>query len=108
MPAGDEPRLRSDRPHLLAARSEHGYTDDPRHALPDEPEAVPPAYQRHLSELAHRRERHRELAAYDSARETIFGALDALMAVVGRDHAVAQGVRAVRRSTDALGARLAR
>ena len=30
----------SHRPRLLAARSQHGYTADPREALPEEPEAV--------------------------------------------------------------------
>jgi hypothetical protein len=48
-----------DKPRLLAARSEHGYTDRVGEALRDEPEAVPADEQRRQTQEAHRRDRLR-------------------------------------------------
>lgn len=42
-------RDKQDRPHMLAQRSEHGYTDQPSLAMSNEPEAVPESYQAKLS-----------------------------------------------------------
>jgi hypothetical protein len=60
-----------DRPRLLAQRSEFAYTDRVDQALRDEPEAVSAAEQRHLTELAHRRDRRRRLDAWKPARSLI-------------------------------------
>jgi hypothetical protein len=80
-----------------------GYVDSSAKALPDEPEAVSASCQQRLSELGHRRDRERRIAAFTITSETINGALDAFVARVGHDPRLAHGVRAVRRTTAALG-----
>jgi len=58
-------------PRLLAAKSEHGYTDDPGKALPEEPEAISAAEQRSLTRDADRRAQARRLADWEACRATI-------------------------------------
>jgi hypothetical protein len=88
---------------LLAARSEHGYTDNRFMALPDEPEAVSPAEQRRLTQLAHRRDHERRVAIFTITSGAINKALDTFVASVGTDPRLADRVRSVRRTTQALG-----
>jgi hypothetical protein len=72
---GDEARIESDPPRLLARHSELGYVEDLHRALHDEPEAVPASYQARLSADAERRDREQRLRAWRTARGTIAGAL---------------------------------
>jgi nitrate/nitrite-specific signal transduction histidine kinase len=72
---------------LLAARSEHGYTDRIAEALIHEPEAVPADYQQHITRSAqadadHRRRQERAAAQAEIERfvgwlDTVAPALDA-------------------------------
>jgi hypothetical protein len=48
------PFLDLDAPRLLHRHSPYGYTSRPAEALPDEPEAVPAAYQDVVTHRAHR------------------------------------------------------
>jgi hypothetical protein len=66
--SGDEVRL-------LHRRSQVGYTSNPATAMPNEPEAISAADQQQLTELAHRRDRQRRLAAWQQTRATIDAAL---------------------------------
>ena len=50
----------SHRPRLLAARSQHGYTADPREALPEEPEAIDRATLDHYAKEARDADADRE------------------------------------------------
>jgi hypothetical protein len=92
-----------DAPRLLAAQSQHGYTDRIDRALREEPEAVSLPYQRRLSELAHRRDQQRRIVASTAASDAIDVALDGLLRAVGGDHRVSSRARLVRRSVAALG-----
>jgi hypothetical protein len=89
----------------MSARSQYGYTDRSVMALDRDAEAVPADYQRQISELARRKWRQREADAYTEASNAINGALDQLQATVPKSDAVRSGIRAVRRSTAALGRR---
>lgn len=95
-------------PRLLARHSEHGYTANAWLAMPEEPEAVSAGDQQALTDLARRRERERRLDAYREARHAIDAALSGLLSAIGGtpSHGLAQGVRAVQRSAEALGRRL--
>jgi hypothetical protein len=95
-----------DSPRLLARRSELGYVDRTAKALPDEPEAVPASYQRHLADLAHRRDRERRLAAYTITSNAIGRALDDLLSTLGGDPRIASRIRVVRRSVQEVGREL--
>jgi hypothetical protein len=95
-----------DRPRLLASRSEQGYTSSAIEALPAEPEAVSEEEQAALTRAVRNAERERLLREWRQTRATINGELDRLSAAVSLDHGQRSGVRAVRRSTDALGRRL--
>ena len=70
---GDSRRAQ-DPPRLLAARSQFAYTDRLDQAMHDEPEAVSASEQRHLTELGHRRDRERRLAAWRTTRSVITAA----------------------------------
>jgi hypothetical protein len=96
-----------DRPRLLAARSEYGYTDRPDRSLRDEPEAVAAYVQDTFTAAAHRRARERQVEAFTSASSVINGALDTFLSAVGGGNPrLTSSVRAIRRSTDALGRRV--
>jgi hypothetical protein len=99
-------RTSGDRPRLLARRSEHGYTDRPALALPLEPEAIDEETQRRQTLSARRREQARLRAAFDETSAKINGSLDELSSRVALPPGARSGVRAVRRSTAALGRRL--
>jgi hypothetical protein len=100
MPQGDEVRL-------LAQHSEHAYTARAAEALRDEPEAVDRATQERLTAEANRAWDARRRAAWDATSATILSLLDAFEAVVVGDPPLVHAVRAVRRSTAAVGRRLA-
>jgi hypothetical protein len=92
---------------LLHRRSEHAYTDRPAQAMHAEPEAVSASYQRHLSAEARRRQRERLQGAWNQTAQVIDAALTAFAAVAADDRNIQNGVHAVRRSTAALGRRVA-
>jgi hypothetical protein len=92
---------------LLHVQSEHGYTDRPVQAMRGEPEAVAASYQRRLSDQAHRRDRERLQSAWVETAQVIDVALTAFAAIAADDRTVQNGVHAVRRSTEALGRRVA-
>jgi len=96
----------SDRPRLLAQRSEQGYTGSAYEAMPGEPEAVSEEEQRNLTRAVRDAEEERLRREWRQAEATINGELDRLSAAVSLDPGARSGVRAVRRSTDALGRRL--
>lgn len=94
-------------PRLLHARSEHGYTDNPVHALRDEPEAVTSAYQRYLTRQAQRLAHDREREQWLELRGRVQAALNDLHAArfsvdVSRD------VRAMRRTFERIDHKLTR
>lgn len=95
-----------DRPRLLAQRSEQGYTSSAIESLPGEPEAVSEQEQASITRAARQAERERLLGEWRQASATINGALDRLLAAASLDPGARSGVRAIRRSTDALGRRL--
>jgi hypothetical protein len=64
-----------DPPRLLAARSQFAYTDRLDQAMHDEPEAVSASEQRHLTDLAHRRDRQRLLDAWKPARSLLMAGI---------------------------------
>jgi hypothetical protein len=68
-------RRATERPRLLARRSEHGYTDRPHAALPHEPEAVDAVTQKRITDRAHRRADDRQRAAWREASAQIADAL---------------------------------
>jgi hypothetical protein len=76
-----------DRPRLLHRRSELGYTDESRNALPGEPEAVPADYQRELTAAASRRAAARDLEVWTSCRDRMRAEL-----VLLRQHRFARDV----------------
>jgi hypothetical protein len=96
-----------DEPRLLHARSELGYTSDLHHALPDEPEAVSLSEQAKQSLASRRTWARRRQDAFRECDQAVGGALDALLVAVGPDRQVASGARAVRRTMQALGRRIA-
>jgi hypothetical protein len=95
-----------DKPRLLASRSEIGYTASTYEALRAEPEAVSEEEQRNLTRAVRDAEHERLLREWRRTSTTINGELDRLSAAVSLDHGQRSGIRAVRRSTDALGRRL--
>jgi hypothetical protein len=95
-----------DRPRLLASRSEQGYTSSAIEALPAEPEAVSEEEQASITRAVRQGEQERLRREWRRTRATINGELDRLSAAVSLDPGARSGVRAVRRSTDALGRRL--
>jgi hypothetical protein len=104
--AGREQRQASDRPHLLAQRSELGYTASLGEAMPGEPEAISPEEQERQTRAAQRGEQERLRREWRQTSATINDALDRLASAVRLDPSAWSSVRAVRRSTDALGRRL--
>lgn len=94
-----------DSPRLLHARSEHGYTDNPNRALPEEPEAVSPAYQRYLTRQASRNEASRRRETWNESRSIIGRELAVLTAALGVE--VASDLRAIERGLDRIDRRLA-
>lgn len=80
---------------LLAAKSEHGYTDDPTKALVDEPEAVPAPYQRFLTREAERRRKMTLLELWESSSRRIHAELS-ILAATKFDVDVSGDVRAMR------------
>jgi hypothetical protein len=98
----------SDRPRLLARRSELGYTGSTFEALTGEPESVSEAEQSAITRAVRDAERERLLREWRQTRTAIDGALDRLLVNAQLDHGQRSGVRAVRRSVDALGRRLVR
>jgi hypothetical protein len=101
---GDEPR--SQRPRLLAQRSEYGYTGSALDAMPGEPEAISEEEQASITRAVRNAERERLLREWRRTSATINDSLDRLCNAVSLDPRQRSGVRAVRRSTDALGRRL--
>lgn len=95
-----------DRPRLLASRSEQGYTSSRIEALPGEPEAVSEEEQASITRAVRRGEQERLRREWRQTSTTINGELDRLLAAVTLDPGQRNGVRAIRRSTDALGRRL--
>jgi hypothetical protein len=65
----------ADKPRLLAKRSEVGYVSDSARALRGEPEAVSASEQRHLTQLARRRERQRRVDAWRPARSLLMAGI---------------------------------
>jgi hypothetical protein len=65
-------------PRLLAARSEFGYTDRVDRALQEEPEAVPPDYQREITRRAALDAKARARADYYDRRRRIAQELAAI------------------------------
>jgi hypothetical protein len=103
--SGRDVSANGDRARLLHVRSEHAYTDNPARALRDEPEAVSADYQARLTRAAYLAREQRKREAWRATNSTITEALDDLVAVVGRDPAVDDAVRSVRRTMAALGRR---
>jgi hypothetical protein len=75
VPAGGDQRARDDRPRLLAARSELGYTDRIDRALHEEPEAVSSRDQQRITLDAQRRDRADRVVAWKAAHVTITTAI---------------------------------
>jgi hypothetical protein len=100
-------RLRcvSESVRLLAAKSEHGYTDDPTKALVDEPEAVSPSYQRYLTREAERRRRVVLLEVWIGCRRRIDEELSVL-AATKFDVDVTGDIRAMRGTLERADRRL--
>jgi hypothetical protein len=86
---------------LLARRSELGYTNRPAQALPLEPEAVPAAVQRRLSEEAKQRSRARDRAEWVAARARLQLELDYVRARPW-SRTVRDDLRALQRLLDRL------
>ncbi len=63
---------------LLAARSEHGYTDRLAHALREEPEAVSADEQQQLTRAAARSAKARTRSDWQARRDRIAAELDAV------------------------------
>jgi hypothetical protein len=97
---------RSSQPRLLAQRSEVGYTGSAFESMPGEPEAVSEDEQAGITRAVRLAERERLLHEWRQTRAAINDSLDRLCASVSLDHGQHSGVRAIRRSTDALGRRL--
>jgi hypothetical protein len=96
-----------DKPRLLARRSEYGYTDRAQSALPAEPEAVPADYQRHLTAQAHRRAENLVRREWQRTLVTINDALDRFASTCSpAEPRIASGLRAIRRSAQALDRRI--
>ena len=95
-----------DKPRLLASRSELGYTMSAYEAMHGELEAVSEEEQRNISRAVRDAEHELLLREWRRTSSAINGELDRLSAAVSLDHGQRSGVRAVRRSTDALGRRL--
>jgi len=95
----------SDRPRLLHRRSEVGYTDRLREALPDEPEAVDTDTQRHLTRQAGRRRDDRRRDCWSTARGQLEEAVHELRQAFGPE--VAPELRGIRREIDRLARKLA-
>src|SRR5205823_2202444 len=104
---GDGQRIELDPARLLAARSEFGYVDRLDQALHDEPEAISEHEQRVISQRARLDWLERRRRAWSEATAVIFPALDTFTATINGDAALQHAVRAVRRSADAVGRRLA-
>jgi hypothetical protein len=79
---GDE--VQRDRPRLLAARSEHGYTTNPLAAMKDEPEAVSEVKQAELTVRSRRAERERLRDAWRPAHSLITAAIVGFLPVADR------------------------
>jgi hypothetical protein len=97
---------RSDRPRLLAQRSELGYTGSTYEALRGEPESITASELERMTRAVRDAEHERLLSEWRRTRTTINGELDRLSAAVSLDPGARSGVRAIRRSTDALGRKL--
>jgi hypothetical protein len=89
-----------DRPRLLHARSEFGYTDRLRSALPEEPEAVPADYQRRLSRAASTRRRLRDREAWLACRDRIKVELQLLRGHRFDNREVATSLRVMQRQIE--------
>lgn len=94
----------TDTPNLLAAHSERGYTSEPYQAMPDEPEAIPPALQEQYSKQAEARRKlgYGRVGEIERELDTIQASIDRLRA---RDDLGRQGAKRLadmKRSRDAL------
>jgi hypothetical protein len=87
----------TERLRLLARRSEVGYVDRYALALSQEPEAVPPDYQRQLTRQAHRRAEDRQRDAWQEASTTIASAL-ARLSSARLDPKITSTVRVIERA----------
>jgi hypothetical protein len=99
-------QAQTDRPRLLANRSEVGYTASLGEALRREPEAVSEEEQQRQTRAVQRGEQERLRREWRQTSATINAALDRLASSVRLDPGAWSSVRAVRRSTDALGRKL--
>jgi hypothetical protein len=100
--------LSNDEPRLLARDSQHGYVSEGRRAMfPDAGEAVSEAERRELTSQANRLWSARQRAAWNETAKTITGASGAFEQGIAADARLVRDVRAVRRSTAAVGRRLA-
>jgi hypothetical protein len=95
-----------DRPRLLHARSEFGYTDRSHCALPGEPEAVPADYQAELTWRSRREHEQRLRREWERAHSTIRSAVETFRESGPIDKPIWNATRAVERAADAVSRRL--
>jgi hypothetical protein len=92
---------------LLAARSEHGYTDKQRDAVTDEPEAVSATVQRQITEQAARDKSERARAVWREHRDAMRQHIEQLTAErLGLD--LRDDLRVLARQVERIDRRLAR
>lgn len=95
----------NDAPHLLARRSQYGYTTDPAFALVHEPEAVSASALAEITAASKRRERQRVLDEWRGRRLVVMREIEWLQSQrFQRD--VRSTVRALQRQVDKLDVRL--
>jgi hypothetical protein len=95
-----------DRPRLLHARSELGYTDRTQSALPGEPEAVSAEEQQRQTLQARRGEEQRRADAWKAAHGQIDGALQRFEQEAHPDPRTVSDTRAIRRTAARIDKRL--
>lgn len=91
--------MSADALRLLAARSEHGYTDRLDRALPDEPEAVSADWQRDLTRRAARAHANRVRAEWEERRSRIAAELEGVRSFARE---LDEDVRLMQRQLDKL------
>jgi hypothetical protein len=98
--------VKDDRPRLLHARSEYGYTDRIQAALPHEPEAVSAEEQKRQTLQARRDDQQRRADAWKAAHGQIDGALQRFKQEGRPDPRTVSDLRVIERQARRVGERL--